>query len=40
MWAIDKALLNILSIAQLQDSQYVIPTNANINEGLIESLLT
>ncbi len=38
MWGIDKALLNILSICQKEQSPYVIPTNANINNGLILSL--
>lgn len=38
-WGLDKALLNIISIARIQNSPFIIPTNSNINDGLIQSLL-
>lgn len=38
MWGIDKAFLNILTICEKQQSPFVIPTNSNINEGLVLSL--
>lgn len=39
MWGVDKALINILSICKRQKSPYVIPTNNNINDGLVLSLI-
>lgn len=39
MWAVDKALLNIVSISKKVDAPYIIPSNANINEGLVLSLI-
>jgi exopolyphosphatase/guanosine-5'-triphosphate,3'-diphosphate pyrophosphatase len=38
MWGIDKAFLNILSLCKKQSSPFVIPSNSNINEGLVMSL--
>lgn len=38
MWGIDKAFLNILSICRRENSPFVIPSNANINQGLVLSL--
>ncbi|MFA6007927.1 MAG: hypothetical protein WC784_04790 [Candidatus Shapirobacteria bacterium] len=38
MWGLDKALVNILTICEIVDSPFVIPSNANINLGLIASL--
>ena len=39
MWGIDKAFLNIVSIAEKLKAPYVIPSNANINKGLVLSLV-
>jgi exopolyphosphatase/guanosine-5'-triphosphate,3'-diphosphate pyrophosphatase len=39
MWGIDKAFLNILSICKKEDSPFVIPSNSNINDGLVLSLI-
>ena len=39
MWGIDKALLNVTGIARRVGAPYVIPSNANINKGLVLSLL-
>lgn len=39
MWGIDKAFLNVVSICQKVKSPFVIPSNANINQGLILSLV-
>jgi len=39
MWGIDKALINIISISKKLNSPYVIPTNSNINQGLVMSLI-
>jgi len=38
MWGLDKALVNILTICEMMESPFVIPSNANINLGLIASL--
>lgn len=38
MWGIDKALLNVLSIVDHIKAPYVIPSNSNINQGLLLSL--
>jgi len=38
MYGIDKALLNVLSIAEHIRSPYVIPSNANINQEMILAL--
>ncbi|MFH1451518.1 MAG: hypothetical protein ABIF89_02860 [bacterium] len=35
MWGIDKAFLNIVTIAQRFQSPYIVPSNANIAKGLI-----
>lgn len=39
MWGIDMALTNVLTLAKIVDAPYIIPSNANINQGLIKSLL-
>ena len=39
MWGIDKAFLNIISICKKEKSPFVIPSNSNINDGLILSLI-
>lgn len=39
MWGIDKAFLNVINICKTVESPFVIPSNANINLGLIFSLL-
>lgn len=39
MWGIDMALVNVLNLAKIVDAPYIIPSNANINQGLIKSLL-
>lgn len=38
MYGIDKALINILTIADHISAPYVIPSNANINQGMILAL--
>jgi exopolyphosphatase/guanosine-5'-triphosphate,3'-diphosphate pyrophosphatase len=38
MWGIDKAFLNVCSICEKTASPFVIPSNANINQGLVLSL--
>ena len=35
MWGIDKAFLNMVTIAEHLQSPYIIPSNANIAEGII-----
>jgi exopolyphosphatase/guanosine-5'-triphosphate,3'-diphosphate pyrophosphatase len=39
MWGIDKGLMNIIAIAKHLESPYIIPTNSNINNGLVLSLI-
>lgn len=39
MWGVDKAFLNIITIADYFKSPYIIPSNANIAQGVIFSLL-
>lgn len=39
MWGIEKAFLNIVSICKKEQSPFVVPSNFNINDGLILSLL-
>jgi len=39
MWGIEKAFLNVISLCQRVSAPFVIPSNANINQGLIQSLL-
>ncbi|MBI3887612.1 hypothetical protein HY310_00915 [Candidatus Microgenomates bacterium] len=39
MWGIDMGLTNVLTLAKIVDAPYIIPSNANINQGLIKSLL-
>lgn len=38
MWGIDKALLNVTSLAHHVSAPYLIPSNANINQGLLLSM--
>ncbi len=38
MWAIDKGFLNILTISDYLQSPFIIPSNANIAQGIIYSL--
>ncbi len=38
MWGIDKGFLNILAISQHFSSPYIIPSNANIAQGIIYSM--
>jgi len=38
MWGIDKAFLNVFKICKKVDAPYIIPSNANINQGLLLSL--
>lgn len=38
VWGIDKAFLNILEIAKRLDSPYILPSNVNINKGLLYGL--
>ncbi len=38
MWGIDKAFLNAVALAEHLDSPYIIPSNANIAEGIIQEL--
>lgn len=38
MWGIEKAFLNIINICKKEQSPFVIPSNSNINEGLVLSL--
>lgn len=35
MWGIDKAFLNIITLGRKIGSPYIIPSNANINQGLL-----
>lgn len=39
MWGIEKAFLNVISVCQRESAPFVIPSNANINQGLIQSFL-
>jgi len=39
MWGIDTALLNVITVGKHLGSEYVIPSNSNINQGLLLSLL-
>lgn len=39
MYGIDKAFLNVTSIADTLGAPYVIPSNANISQGLVHSML-
>ncbi|MBI4099409.1 hypothetical protein HY440_00205 [Candidatus Microgenomates bacterium] len=39
MWGIDRAFLNVVELAKKVGAPYVIPSNANINQGLILSML-
>lgn len=38
MWGIDKAFLNVVELAKKVRAKYVIPSNANINQGLLMSI--
>lgn len=39
MWGIEKAMLNIVNICKKEKAPFVVPSNANINNGLVLSLL-
>jgi exopolyphosphatase/pppGpp-phosphohydrolase len=39
MWGIDMALMNVIELGKKVGSQYVVPSNANINQGLINNLI-
>ncbi len=34
-WGIDKAFLNVVTVAEYLQSPYIIPSNANIAQGII-----
>lgn len=38
-WGMDKAFLNIVTIAEHLQSPYIVPTNANIAQGIIYSMI-
>lgn len=38
MWGVDKAFLNVVELARKVKATYVIPSNANINQGLLMSI--
>jgi exopolyphosphatase / guanosine-5'-triphosphate,3'-diphosphate pyrophosphatase len=40
MWGIDMALINVIELGKKVKAPYVIPSNANINQGLISSLIS
>jgi hypothetical protein len=37
-WGIDKAFLNVITVAEHLRSPYIIPSNANIAQGIIYSM--
>ncbi len=39
VWGVDKAFLNIITIAEYLDSPYIIPSNANIAQGIVYSMI-
>jgi exopolyphosphatase/pppGpp-phosphohydrolase len=39
MWGIDKAFVNIATLAERLGSPYIIPSNANVAEGLVYSMI-
>jgi hypothetical protein len=39
MWGIDKAFTNITTLADRLGSPYIIPSNANLAEGLVFSMV-
>ncbi|KKQ41770.1 MAG: Ppx/GppA phosphatase [Microgenomates group bacterium GW2011_GWC1_37_8] len=39
MWGVDKAFLNVVELAKKIDAPYIIPSNQNIGNGLIQSLI-
>jgi hypothetical protein len=39
MWGIDMALINVIELGKKVGAPFVIPSNANINQGLIGSLI-
>jgi exopolyphosphatase / guanosine-5'-triphosphate,3'-diphosphate pyrophosphatase len=39
MWGMDTALMNVIELGKKVGAEYVIPSNANINQGLIDSLI-
>lgn len=40
MWGIDKAFLSVLKICQKVRAPYLVPSNTNINQGLLLSLIS
>lgn len=38
MWGVDKAFLNVLAIGERVSAPYIIPSNSNINQGLLLDL--
>lgn len=38
IWGVDKAFLNIVTIAEYLESPYIIPSNANIAQGIVYSM--
>ncbi len=40
MWGIDKAFLNAVELAKKVQAPFVVPSNANINQGLLQSLIS
>lgn len=40
MWGIDKAFMNITTLAERLGSPYIIPSNANLAEGLVYSMIS
>ena len=38
IWGIDKGFINVLTISDYLQSPYIIPSNANIAQGIIYSL--
>lgn len=39
MWGVDKAFLNVVTVAEQLGSPYIIPTNANVARGIIYTLM-
>ncbi len=39
MWGVDKAFLNVVELARRVKAPYIIPSNANIGQGLIQDLV-
>lgn len=39
MWGIDKAFINVVTMAEYFESPYIIPSNANIAKGLVYEMV-